>query len=153
MDRNTRSNNFNNMWMFIKIPKSTGVTILNIDNTHTMELGQWVLTGELQMGTARLAQFGGELAEPAINATNSGQNAMAKVLVLTALVSFSGRLFEAILMGSRVRFGMRVHKRTKKAREGLAKGSCTASSGGGSQWAKVTFGSIIRGAITDRIAE
>jgi hypothetical protein len=35
-----------------------------------------------------LAKFGGELPELAINAINSGRNAMVKALVLTVLVSF-----------------------------------------------------------------
>jgi hypothetical protein len=36
---------------------------------------------------ARLAQFGGALAEPAINATNFGQNVTVKALALTVSVS------------------------------------------------------------------
>jgi hypothetical protein len=88
MDRNTRSTSFNNMWMFTKIPKSTEVTILNIANIHTTELGVWLPMGDLRLAMALLAQFGGELAELAINAINSGQNAMVKALVLTVLVSF-----------------------------------------------------------------
>ena len=67
--------------MFTKIPESTTeVTILNIANIHTTELG-------LQ-GRMFLAKFGGELPELAINAIKIGRNAMVKALVLTALVSF-----------------------------------------------------------------
>jgi hypothetical protein len=50
--------------------------------------------GELQMEMARLAQYGGELAELAINATNSGQSVMVRALVLTVLVSFRGKMVE-----------------------------------------------------------
>lgn len=76
------------MWMSTKILKSTEVIILNIVNIHTTGLGKWEPTGEVQMGMVRLAPFGGELAELAINATNFGQNAMVKALALTVLVSF-----------------------------------------------------------------
>ena len=110
-------------------------------------------TDELQMEMARQAQYGGELAEPAISATNSEQNAMVKALALTALVSFRGKVVGAGLMGYRIRSGMRVHKGTQEAREGLAKGSCTASSSGSSQRTKIPYESIIRGTVTDRIAE
>lgn len=76
--------------MFTKTPKSREPITLNIDNTHTMELPQQVPTGELQTGMARLAQYGGESAELAISAINSGPNVMGKALALTALVSFRG---------------------------------------------------------------
>jgi hypothetical protein len=82
------------MLTFTKIPKFTEVTMLNIDNTHITELEQWAPVGELQMGMARLAQYGGESAELAISATNSGQNVTARALVLTALVSFRGEVVE-----------------------------------------------------------
>ena len=79
------------MWMFTNIPKSTEAITLKIANTHIMELGQWVPMGELQMGLARQAQYGGELAGLAISATNFGQNVMDKALALTVLVSFDAK--------------------------------------------------------------
>jgi hypothetical protein len=56
-------------------------------------------------------------------------------------------------MGNRVRFGMRIYKGTQEAREGLTKGSCTASGSRSSQWTQVSYESVIWGTITDRIAE
>ena len=60
-----------------------------------MELGRWAPTGELQMGMARQAPYGGELAGLAISATNFGQNVMDKARVRTVLVSLgAGKVVE-----------------------------------------------------------
>jgi hypothetical protein len=76
--------------MYIRAPKSTGITTRSIVNIHITGPELLQAMAEVLRSTALVLQglFAGVLAELAINATNSGLNAMGKAPALTVLVRF-----------------------------------------------------------------